>query len=93
MVQILKESRYHSSEWEETDPEEDWTILQPEVIEDETTEVEAIKEKTTSLYVYEKWWRSSSVCIFYIIYFLIVILMHLQFLLLNINSNLINLFI
>lgn len=92
MVQILKESRYHSSEWEETDPE-DWTILQPEVIEDETTEVEAIKEKTTSLYVYEKWWRSSSVCIFYIIYFFIVILMHLQFLLLNINSNLINLFI
>ena len=78
---------------EETDPEEDWTILRPEVIEDETTEVEAIKEKTTSLYVYEKWWRSSSVCIFYIIYFLIVILMHLQFLLLNINSNLFNLFI
>jgi len=59
LVQILKESGYHSSEWEETDPEEDQQIA----VEDEVTTVEAV-EKKTSLYVYEKWWRSSAVCIF-----------------------------
>ena len=31
LVQILKESGYHSSEWEETDPEEEWTVVQPAV--------------------------------------------------------------
>lgn len=65
LVHILKNSGYHSSEWEETDPEEDWPVLQPEIVEDESTIVEAIKKKTTSLYIYEKWWRSSAVCIFY----------------------------
>jgi hypothetical protein len=65
LVHILKNSGYHSSEWEETDPEEDWPVLQPEIIEDESIVVEAIKKKTTSLYIYEKWWRSSAVCIFY----------------------------
>ena len=59
LVQILKESGYHSSEWEETDPEEDQQVA----VEDEVTTVEAV-EKKTSLYVYEKWWRSSAVCIF-----------------------------
>ena len=50
LVHILKNSGYHSSEWEETDPEEDWTV----VSEEETT-AEATKKKTTSLYIYEKW--------------------------------------
>ena len=59
LVHILKNSRYHSSEWEETDPEEDWTVVSEEAI------AEATKKKTTSLYIYEKWWRSSAVCIFY----------------------------
>jgi len=59
LVQILKESGYHSSEWEETDPEEDQQVA----VEDEVITVEAV-EKKTSLYVYEKWWRSSAVCIF-----------------------------
>jgi hypothetical protein len=78
LVQILKESGYHSSEWEETDPEEEWTVVQPAVVEDEVIITEAIKEKTTSLYIYEKWWRSSAVCILY-----------MKFLfLLNINANL-----
>jgi hypothetical protein len=65
LVKILKESAYHSSEWEETDPEDDWPIIiQPETVVDETTIVEATnKKKTTSAYIYEKWWRSSAVCI------------------------------
>ena len=64
-MQILKDSGYHSDEWEETDPEEDWPVLQPEIVEDESIVVEAIKKKTTSLYIYEKWWRSPAVCIYY----------------------------
>jgi hypothetical protein len=39
LVQILKNSGYHSEEWEETDPE----------VEDEEVE-----EKTTSIYIYER---------------------------------------
>jgi hypothetical protein len=70
LVQILKESKYHSSEWEETDPEEE-----QEEIEDEIT-ITGETKKNTSLYIYEKWWRSSAVCIFY------------NFTLLNINANL-----
>ena len=61
LVHILKEPGYHSSEWEETDPEED--IVSAEAITEATEE--ATKKKTTSLYIYEKWWRSSAVCIFY----------------------------
>ena len=59
LVHILKNSGYHSSEWEETDPEEDWTVVSEEAT------AEATKKKTTSLYIYEKWWRSLAVCIFY----------------------------
>jgi len=58
LVQILKESGYHSSEWEETDPEDQQVAVEDEV----TTEA---AEKKTSLYIYEKWWRSPAVCIFY----------------------------
>ena len=65
LVHILKESKYHSSEWEETDPEKDWTV----VSEEATTEL--TKKKTTSLYIYEKWWRSSAVCYFTIFIFII----------------------
>ena len=61
LVKILSESGYHSDEWEETDPEDE---SQPDIVEDGITDVEAIKKKT-SLYIYEKWWRSSAVCIFY----------------------------
>lgn len=67
LVKILKDSGYHSEEWEETDPEE--------VDEDE----EAVKEKSTSVYIYDKWWRSSAVCIFIILLVLFIK---------NINSNL-----
>jgi hypothetical protein len=62
LVKILKDSGFHSSEWEETDQEE---IDPEEIVDDDEIVVEAAKKKTTSLYVYEKWWRSSSVCIFY----------------------------
>jgi hypothetical protein len=58
LVKILKETEYHSSEWEETDPEEE------QGVEDEIT-ITAETEKKTSLYIYEKWWRSLAVCIFY----------------------------
>lgn len=58
LVHILKNSGYHSSEWEETDPEDE---MDPD--EDERPIEDVVKEKTTSLYVYEKWWRSPAVCI------------------------------
>src|SRR5436190_1796460 len=45
LVHILKNSGYHSSEWEETDPEEDWTVVSEEAT------AEATKKKTTSLYI------------------------------------------
>ena len=51
LVQILKDSEYHSDEWEETDQEE----INPEEIGEEDAVEETIKEKITSLYVYEKW--------------------------------------
>lgn len=62
LVKILKYSGFHSSEWEETDQEE----IDPEEIaeDDEIVMEQTTKKKTTSIYVYEKWWRSSSVCIF-----------------------------
>jgi hypothetical protein len=67
LVKILKDSGFHSSEWEETDQEE---INPEEIIDDDEIVVEeTTKKKTTSLYIYEKWWRSSSVCIFYNFYF------------------------
>ncbi|MBV8802510.1 MAG: hypothetical protein JO131_06040 [Gammaproteobacteria bacterium] len=49
------------------DPEDD------EVIE------KAAKEKSTSVYIYDKWWRSSAVCIFIILLVLFIK---------NINSDL-----
>ena len=74
LVRILKESGYHSSEWEETDLEEDQQ-------EDEVTTINAV-EKKTSLYIYDIWWHSSSVCIFYNFYLYYYI-----------NTNLIYLFL
>lgn len=62
LVQILKVSEYHSDEWEETDQEE----INPEEIGEEDAVEETIKEKITSLYVYEKWWRSPAVCTVYL---------------------------
>ena len=58
LVHILKNSGYHSSEWEETDPEDE---MDPD--EDERPIEDVVKEKTTSLYIYEKWWHSPAVCI------------------------------
>ncbi|GES77406.1 hypothetical protein GLOIN_2v1485488 [Rhizophagus clarus] len=49
LVKILKDSGYHSEEWEETDPEEDWTVIRPAVVEDGEVIEEAVKEKSTSL--------------------------------------------
>jgi hypothetical protein len=64
LVHILKDSKYHSSEWEETDPEE-------EVSAEATAEAtEEATKKKTSLYIYQKWWRSSAVRIFYILIFI-----------------------
>lgn len=57
LVRILKDSGYHSEEWEKTDSDDD----EEEV--DIITEESAVKEKTTSIYIYETWWRSSAVCI------------------------------
>lgn len=61
LVKILKDSGYHSSEWEQTDPEEEWPITQSAVVEDDG---EAIK-KSSSIYIHNKWWRSPAVCIFF----------------------------
>ena len=55
LVQILKDSGYHSEEWEETDLEDEWLIVQPEITEDDVTIRDAVKEKTTSLYIYNRW--------------------------------------
>ena len=67
LVKILKDSGYHSEEWEETDPEEDWTVIRPAVVEDGEVIEDDVKEKSTSVYIYDKWWRSSAVCIFIIL--------------------------
>ena len=56
LVRILKDSSYHSEEWEETDDEEDDVI----------TEESATKERTTSIHIYETWWRSFAVCTVYL---------------------------
>lgn len=69
----MKNSGYHSEEWEETDPEEEWSIVQPEVIEDDMVVKEAVKEKTSSIYVYNRWWRSFAVCIQYLIVYFIIL--------------------
>jgi hypothetical protein len=62
-VRILKDSSYHSEEWEETDSDEDEEG-------DILTEESVTKEKTTSVHIYKIWWRSSAVCtcIFMIIF-------------------------
>ena len=65
----MKDSGYHSEEWEETDLEEDWPVIQPAVVEDGITLEEEIRKKSLSLCIYERWWRSSAVCIFIIYYF------------------------
>jgi hypothetical protein len=65
LVRILKDSSYHSEEWEETDSEED-----SDKENDETTIEAATKEKNTSIHIYERWWRSFAVCILIFQYFL-----------------------
>ncbi|PKY56567.1 hypothetical protein RhiirA4_476958 [Rhizophagus irregularis] len=49
LVQILKDSAYHSEEWEETDSDAD--------VEDNGSEP-TIQTKSTSIVIYERWWRS-----------------------------------
>jgi hypothetical protein len=51
LVKILKNSGYHSEEWEETDS-------------DEIDEVAVQIELSTSIVIYERWWHSPTVCIF-----------------------------
>ena len=46
---------YHSEEWEETDPKEEWLIVQFKVIENNVIVENAVKEKTSSIYVYNRW--------------------------------------
>jgi hypothetical protein len=58
LVQILKDSGYHSEEWEETDEDD----------EDDENDEEEVVTKKNLIYIYERWWRSPAVCIFY--YFL-----------------------
>lgn len=77
LVKILKNSGYHSEEKEETDPEEEWPTVQSAVVEDNIEQT--IKRKSSSIYTYDKWWRSSAVCIFIILLVLFIK---------NINSNL-----
>ncbi|CAB5351787.1 unnamed protein product [Rhizophagus irregularis] len=48
LVRILKESGYHSEEWEETDSDEENDIIGEE---------SAVKEKTMSIHIYKTWWR------------------------------------
>ena len=36
------------------DPEEEWLIVQPEEIEDDDVVKDAIKEKTSSIYIYNR---------------------------------------
>ena len=55
LVQILQDLGYHSEEWEEMNPEEEWLIVQSEVIEDNVIVEDAVKEKTLSIYVYNRW--------------------------------------
>ena len=55
LVQILQDSGYHSEKWEKTNPEEEWLIVQFEVIEDNVIVEDAVKEKTSSIYVYNRW--------------------------------------
>ena len=45
LVQILQNLSYYSEEWEETDPEEEWLIVQSEVIEDNVIVKDAVEEK------------------------------------------------
>ena len=56
LVRILKDSRYHSEEWEETDSDE----------EDDVSTEQTTKEGTTSIHIYDTWWRSSEVCTLYL---------------------------
>ncbi|GBC43506.2 hypothetical protein GLOIN_2v1847224 [Rhizophagus irregularis DAOM 181602=DAOM 197198] len=48
LVQILKDSGYHSEEWEETDEDD----------EDDENDEEEVVTKKNSIYIYERWWRS-----------------------------------
>ncbi|CAB5362740.1 unnamed protein product [Rhizophagus irregularis] len=57
LVRILKESGYHSEEWEETDSNEENDIIGEE---------SAVKKKTMSIHIYETWWCSSAVCTIYL---------------------------
>jgi hypothetical protein len=72
LVKLLQDSDYHSEEWEETDPEEEWPTVQPAVIEGDEIIEEAVKRKSSSIYTYDKWWRSSAVCIFIILLVLFI---------------------
>jgi hypothetical protein len=56
LIKILKDSGYHSEEWEETDSDS--------AVEDDNDET-----AKTTIIVYERWWRSSAVCIFIIYLF------------------------
>jgi len=59
LINILKESGYHSEEWEQTDSD-----VADEDNEDD--DEEAVPKKSTSIIVYNRWWRSAAVCIFII---------------------------
>jgi len=56
LVKILKNSGYHSEEWEETDTEDG--------DDDDITEESVTKEKSVSIHIYGRWWCSSAVCIY-----------------------------
>ena len=59
LVRILKDSSYHSEEWQETDSDDD-----EEEVDIITEEPLTIKEKIMSIHIYETWWRSPAVCIY-----------------------------
>jgi hypothetical protein len=57
-VKILKDSAYHSEEWEETDSSE--------AVEEVDDNEEAVQTKSNLIVIYERWWRSPAVRIFII---------------------------
>ena len=46
--------------------------MQPAVIKDDIIIEKAIKKKSLSIYIYDKWWHSSAVCIFIILLVLFI---------------------
>ena len=60
-MKILQDSAYHSEEWEKTDSDA--------AVEEVEDNEEVVQTKSTSIVIYERWWRSPAVCIIIIYLF------------------------